>query len=92
MKCYPSENTLNNPMKQNGIQQILNDINTNLNQYMQLLLSSIIKEKQVLTTQAKQVLKLPEHRDLMEKLNEKYPQHQIDSKCCIQYNIINKYK
>ncbi|CAF4169956.1 unnamed protein product [Adineta steineri] len=45
---------------------------------MQLLTNSIIKEKQVLTTTGKQILMLPEHKFLYEKLIEKYPERQLE--------------
>jgi hypothetical protein len=84
MKCYPSANMLNNSIKQHSIQQLLNDINIDLDGYHNLLTNSIIKEKQILTPAGKEILMLPEHRILIQMLNEKYPEHHIDSECSMK--------
>ncbi|CAF4916752.1 unnamed protein product, partial [Rotaria magnacalcarata] len=74
IRSYPSDPVLNDSLKRNTIDQILNDINIDLTTYMQLLCNSIIKDKQILTNTAKQILMLPEHKFLCEKLKEKYPE------------------
>ncbi len=78
MKSFPSNNTLMDPTKRSIIERILNDINLDLPSYMPLLTNSIIKDKQILTITGKQVLLLPEHKFLCEKLKEQYPDRHID--------------
>ncbi|CAF4122533.1 unnamed protein product [Adineta steineri] len=78
IRSYPSHIVLNDSLKRIAIDQLLNDINIDLTTYIQLLTNSIIKEKQVLTTIGKQILMLPEHKFLYEKLNEKYPERQLE--------------
>ncbi|CAF4680863.1 unnamed protein product, partial [Rotaria sp. Silwood2] len=78
IRSYPSDTVLNDSLKRNTIDQILNDINIDLTAYMQLLANSTIKDKQILTNTAKQILMLPEHKFLYEKLKEKYPERQLE--------------
>ncbi|CAF3450604.1 unnamed protein product [Rotaria socialis] len=86
IRSYPSDPVLNDSLKRNTIDQILNDINIDLTTYMQLLCNSIIKDKQILTNIAKQILKLPEHKFLYEKLKEKYPERQLENNITINSN------
>lgn len=79
MRSYPSDFVLNDLLKRNTIHEILSDSNMDLAGYMELLTKSIIKDKQVLTSRGKEILILPEHKLLYEKLKEKYSQHQIQS-------------
>jgi hypothetical protein len=78
MKSYPSNNILNDPSKVVVLERILNDINLNLNSYITILCNSIIKEKQVLTPAAKDLLLSPEHNLLYQHLKEKYPERHLD--------------
>jgi len=71
MKSFPSNNILNDPLKSNTINQILNDVKLNLNTYMTMLCNSTIKDKQILTTNGTQMLLLPEHKLLFENLIKK---------------------
>lgn len=87
IRSYPSDILLNDSVKRNAINQMLNDINTDLTTYMQLLSKSIIKEKQILTTTGKQILMLPEHRFLYEKLKQQYPDLQFESMSFLQFFI-----
>lgn len=73
MKSYPAENTLNDPIKRNVINKLLGEVKMDLNDYMLLLNNSIIKDKQVLTTNGIKMLLLPEHKLLYENLQTKYP-------------------
>ncbi|CAM4827034.1 unnamed protein product [Rotaria magnacalcarata] len=78
MKSFPSDNILNDPMKRGVIEQIFIDINMDFTGYMSLLCSSIIKDKQILTTAGKQILMLPEHNILYQHLKLKYPNRNLD--------------
>ncbi|CAF4053549.1 unnamed protein product [Rotaria magnacalcarata] len=78
MKSFPSDNILNDPMKRGVIEQIFIDINMDFTGYMSLLCSSIIKDKQILTTAGKQILMLPEHNILYQHLKSKYPNLNLD--------------
>ncbi len=80
MKSFPSNNILNDPLKSNTINQILNDVKLNLNTYMTMLCNSTIKDKQILTTNGTQMLLLPEHKLLLEILIKKYPERNLNSK------------
>ncbi|CAF4422519.1 unnamed protein product, partial [Adineta steineri] len=61
MKSFPSKNVLNDPTKATVINRILKDAKLNLTTYMSVLSNSIIKDKQTLTINGKQVLLLSEH-------------------------------
>ncbi|CAF3129255.1 unnamed protein product [Rotaria sp. Silwood2] len=87
IRSYPSDTVLNDSLKRNTIDQILNDINIDLTAYMQLLANSTIKDKQILTNTAKQILMLPEHKFLYEKLKEKYPERQLEGMYFQQFFI-----
>ncbi|CAF2073356.1 unnamed protein product [Rotaria magnacalcarata] len=86
IRSYPSDPVLNDSLKRNTIDQILNDINIDLTTYMHLLCNSIIKDKQILTNTAKQILMLPEHKFLCEKLKEKYPERHLENNITINSN------
>jgi hypothetical protein len=79
MKSFPSNNILIDPVKKTKLDRVLADSKTDLTTYMLSLSNSIIKDKQILTTNGKEVLMLPEHKFLYEKLKDKYPERQLDS-------------
>lgn len=79
MKSYPSENTLNDPIKRNVINKLLSEVKMDLNGYILILNNSIIKDKQVLTSNGIQMLLLPEHKLLYETLQRKYPNLNLNS-------------
>jgi len=92
MKSFPSSNILNDPLKSNAIDRILNDVKLNLTTYTTILCNSIIKDKQILTTNGKQMLLLPEHKLLYENLKRKYPEMNLNSKhFIIRYYILIGY-
>ncbi|CAF4938783.1 unnamed protein product [Rotaria sp. Silwood1] len=78
MKSYPSNDILNDPIKRSVVDRIFNDAEMDLQSYMITLSNSIIKQKQVLTMNGKQVLMLPEHQLLYENLKRKYPERNLD--------------
>jgi hypothetical protein len=89
MKSYPSNIILNDPVKRNVIDQILIDLKLDLTSYMSTLTSSIIKDKQILTSIGKEMLSLPEHELLLDYLKKKYPQRNFESMLFISiFNII----
>jgi hypothetical protein len=79
MKSYPSDHLLNDETKRKIIDRILSDVKMDRTSYMLILTNSIIKQKQILTTSGKEILKLPEHHLLREQLKNKYPDRQFDS-------------
>jgi len=79
MKSFPSHNILNDPIKRNMINQLLTEVKLDLTSYMLILCNSIIKDKQILTANAIQMLLLPEHKLLYESLKQKYPDRKLDS-------------
>ncbi|CAF3345808.1 unnamed protein product, partial [Rotaria socialis] len=83
---YPSDTVLTNSLKRNMIDQILNDINIDLTIYMQLLANSTIKDIQIITVTAKQLLMLPEHKSLYDKLKQKYPERHFENNITINSN------
>jgi hypothetical protein len=92
MKSFPSSHILNGPLKSNAIDRILNDVKLNLATYTTILCNSIIKDKQILTTNGKQMLLLPEHKLLYENLKRKYPEMNLNSKYfIIRYYILIEY-
>jgi hypothetical protein len=91
MKSYPSNTILNDATKKNSIDRILNDMNTNLTTYTLSLSNAVIKQKQMLSTDAKQVLMLPEHQFLLEILITKYPERQLNGKYSIKFFLIQNY-
>jgi hypothetical protein len=86
MKSFPSENILNDSFKRSTIERMLNDTKMDLTTYMSLLCNSVIKDKQILTTSAQEILMLPEHTRLYECLKKNYSKHIPNSK----YFVINK--
>jgi len=78
MKTFPSNHILTDPVKRSIIDQILIDLKMNLTSYMSLLTNCIIKDKQILTTNGKQILFLPEHKFLYENLKQKYPERDLN--------------
>jgi hypothetical protein len=78
MKSFPSNNILTDPIKRSIIDQILIDVKMDLTSYMSILTNCIIKDKQILTTNGKQILLLPEHKLLYENLKQKYPERNLN--------------
>jgi len=85
MKSFPSEKTLNDPIKRNLIDQMLTNLNMDLTTYMNTLNNSIIKEKQILTTIGKHMLLLNEHKVLYENLKTKYPERNLGTIYCYKH-------
>ena len=85
MKSFPSDIILNDPVKRATIEQMLIDVKMDLTSYKSVLANCIIKNKQSLTTNGKQILLLPEHQHLYENLKRKYPERNLDG------NHISKY-
>ena len=74
MKSIPSASVLDDPVKREFIDRVLNDINLNLQQYIDTVNNrSIVKPKQLLTNLGLQLLKQPEHEDLLNQLIKQYP-------------------
>lgn len=79
MKCFPSDQILNDTIKHNMINQLLAEVKMDLSTYMQTLCNSVIKEKQILTPNALEILLHPEHKLLHENLKRKYPNRNFTS-------------
>lgn len=79
MKSYPSKNTLNNPVKRQTVEQMLQHAKMDLQIYMTNLNNTTIKEKQILTNDAMQVLLQSENKPLFNNLKQKYPERFLDS-------------
>ncbi|CAM2714277.1 unnamed protein product [Rotaria socialis] len=79
MKCYPSTNILNNPVKRQIVEQILNDSKSDLKTYMTNLNNSTIKQKQILTNDSMQVLLQSDNKSLFNNLKQKYPERFLNS-------------
>lgn len=73
MKSYPSDKILNDPIKRNIMNDLFTEVKMDLNSYKLILTNSIIKDKQIITTNGIQMLMLPEHKFLCENLKNKYP-------------------
>lgn len=73
MKSYPSDKLLNDPIKHNIINQLFAEAKLDLTSYMLILTNSVIKDKQILTTNGIEMLMLPEHKFLCKDLIKKYP-------------------
>ncbi len=56
MKAFPSDNILNDISKRNIIDRILRDVKMDLTAYMSKLTTSVIKDKQILTIKAIEIL------------------------------------
>ena len=78
MKSFPSNNILTDPIKRSIIDQMFTDVKMNITSYMSILTNCIIKDKQILTTNGKQILLLPEHKLLYENLKRKYPERNLN--------------
>ncbi|CAF2961565.1 unnamed protein product [Rotaria sp. Silwood2] len=78
MKSFPSDYILNDINKRSIIDHMLADIKMNVETYMTSFSNSILKEKQILTTTGKQILRLPEHKILYENSKIKYPERNLD--------------
>ncbi|CAF4623538.1 unnamed protein product, partial [Rotaria magnacalcarata] len=79
MKCYPSTNILNNPVKRQIVEQILNDSKSDLKTYMTNLNNSTIKQKQILTNDSMQVLLQSDNKSLFNNLKQKYPERFLNN-------------
>ncbi|CAF1253382.1 unnamed protein product [Adineta ricciae] len=95
MKSYPSNTVLHDPSKVVVVERILNDLNLDLPSYMSILCTCVIKEKQVLTLAAKELLISPEHTFLFHYLNERYPERRFndiekEQRTSDSTNIINE--